>query len=124
MKLTRASSYAIRALAVLARSHRPIASHNIAKENGTPERFLLKVLKPLVQAGVLRSIKGPNGGYQLARNPRDVNMLQVIQAVDGPLARPDPFPEDELNRKLFDLGDRVATAAEKVLCKVTLEDLR
>ena len=65
MKLTRASSYAVHALVFMAtqKENRPVASHTIAKARGVPERFLLKVLKPLVSARVLHSIKGPNGGY-------------------------------------------------------------
>src|ERR1700722_16592875 len=64
MKLTRASSYALHAVAFMAvqKHDRPIASHNIAQARGIPERFLLKVLKPLVSARVLLSVKGPNGG--------------------------------------------------------------
>ena len=64
MKLTCASSYALHAVAYMAqqKTDRPVASHKIAQERGIPERFLLKVLKPLVSARVLTSIKGPNGG--------------------------------------------------------------
>ena len=71
MKLTRASSYALHAVAFMAaqKVNKPVASHLIAKARGIPERFLLKVLKPLVSARVLHSIKGPNGGYRLARAP-------------------------------------------------------
>src|SRR5947208_16525434 len=85
MKLTRASSYAIHAVAFMAaqKSDRPVASHNIAQARGIPERFLLKVLKPLVSARVLTSIKGPNGGYKLARQPSDITMLEIIEAADG-----------------------------------------
>jgi Rrf2 family protein len=50
-----------------------------------PERFLLKILSPLVSAGVLRSAKGSNGGYVLARDPNDVTLLEVIELLDGPL---------------------------------------
>src|SRR5207244_2632794 len=87
MKLTRASSYALHAVVYMAAEKRgkPVASHHIAKARGIPERFLLKVLKPLVSARVLHSIKGPNGGYRLARPPADVTMLEVVEAVDGPM---------------------------------------
>jgi Rrf2 family protein len=84
MKLTRASSYALHALAYMAqqKTDNPIASHKIAHERGIPERFLLKVLKPLVRARVLESVKGPNGGYRLAKPLSDVTVLEVIEAVD------------------------------------------
>jgi Rrf2 family protein len=68
MRLTRASSYALHAVTyIAARKHdQTIPSHLIARADGIPERFLLKVLKPLVSARILLSLKGPNGGYRLA----------------------------------------------------------
>src|SRR6516164_7818654 len=87
MRLTRASSYALHAVVHMAsqKHNRPVASHHIAEARGIPERFLLKVLKPLVSARVLHSIKGPNGGYRLARGPNEISMLEIIEAVDGPI---------------------------------------
>src|SRR3954470_5958709 len=96
MKLTRAASYALHAVAYMAgqKHDRPIASHNIAQARGIPERFLLKVLKPLVSARVLHSIKGPNGGYRLAKAPSDITMLEVLEAVDGPIRGQAPLLEE------------------------------
>jgi len=88
MKLTRASSYALHALAYMAQQkvqNTPVASHLIAAERGIPERFLLKVLKPLVSHRILLSVKGPNGGYRLARPASDITMLEIVEAVDGAL---------------------------------------
>src|SRR5262245_6114372 len=92
MKLTRASSYALHAVAYMAqqKSDRPVASHKIAQERGIPERFLLKVLKPLVSARVLMSIKGPNGGYRLARPASDITRPALVGAVGRPTPRPGP----------------------------------
>src|SRR5438034_9653195 len=106
MRMTRASSYALHALVYMAaqKHNRPIPSHIVAKPRGIPERFLLKVLKPLVSARVLASVKGPNGGYRLSRPPSAVSMLEIIEAVDGPIRRQSPLSEDEsdsaLNRNL------------------------
>jgi Rrf2 family protein len=86
MKLTRASSYALHAVVHMAQQkvqNAPVASHHIAAERGIPERFLLKVLKPLVSHRILLSVKGPNGGYRLARSPSEITMLQIVEAVDG-----------------------------------------
>ena len=87
MKLSFASGYALAALAYIARAKPdgPVASHVIAEAAGLPERYLLKVLKPLVDAGVLRSLKGPNGGYRLARPPKGLTLLEVVEAADGPV---------------------------------------
>jgi Rrf2 family protein len=88
MKLTRSSAYALSALACLARqkSTTSVPSHALAAEaTEIPERFLLKLLLPLVSAGILRSVRGPGGGYRLARPAAQVSVLDVIQAVDGPI---------------------------------------
>ena len=69
MKLTLASRYALHAVVHMAglKKNDPVASHLIAEVHGISDRFLLKVLKPLVSAQILISVKGPNGGYRLAR---------------------------------------------------------
>src|SRR5262245_11613018 len=87
MKMTRASLYALHAVTYMAaqkdREGGSVASHVIAQDRGIPERFLLKVLKPLVAAQILISVKGPNGGYRLARPAKEINMLEIVEAVDG-----------------------------------------
>src|SRR6476660_8276990 len=113
MKLTRASTYATHALVFMAQQkhQNPIASHKIAHERGIPERFLLKVLKPLVSARVLLSIKGPNGGYRLARPAADISMLEVLEAVDGPIRGHAPLDNEgngALNKKLKTICDQSA----------------
>ena len=101
MKLTCASSYALHAVAYMAqqKSDRPVASHKIAQERGIPERFLLKVLKPLVSARVLTSIKGPNGGYKLAGPATEISVLEIVEAVDGPIRGQAPPPEPTNKKK-------------------------
>src|SRR5262249_61412760 len=106
MKLTRASSYALHAVAFMAqqKNDKPVASHNVAKARGIPERFLLKVLKPLVSARVLLSIKGPNGGYRLAKPANEISLAEVLEAVDGPIRGQNSFFRDgtdsPLNKRL------------------------
>src|SRR5689334_5912758 len=104
MKLSRASSYALHAVVHLAQqqSAEPVASHVIAEARGLPERFLLKVLKPLVGLRLLTSVKGPHGGYKLLAEPAAISLLQIIEAVDGPLRGQAPFTRDgdALNGKL------------------------
>lgn len=136
MKLTRASSYALHAVAYMAqqKAEKPVASHNIAEQRDIPERFLLKVLKPLVSARVLRSVKGPNGGYELARAPSDISMLEIIEAVDGPIRglvpigerRKNPGAEKAnaaLNGKLETICTNSADVLRKHLEKVRISDL-
>ena len=69
MNLSHASVYALHALAHLAAvgDNAIMASHDAARARGIPEKFLLKVLRPLASGRLLESVKGPNGGYRLAR---------------------------------------------------------
>jgi Rrf2 family protein len=106
---------------------KPVASHHIANARGIPERFLLKVLKPLVSARVLHSIKGPNGGYRLARSASDISLLEVVEAVDGPIRGLAPLSQVEgdgqLDRKLEQICNQSAEILRKQLQKVRMADL-
>jgi Rrf2 family protein len=127
MKLTRASSYAIHALAFMGtqKSTKPVASHHIAQARGIPERFLLKVLKPLVAARVLHSIKGPNGGYRLAKSPSDISLLEVLEAVDGPIRGQASFTEfsNGLDKRLEQICNQAADQVRKQFGKVRISEL-
>ena len=102
-----------------------MASHVIAEGEGSPERFLLKVLKPLVTAGILRSLKGPNGGYQLAKSPADVSILDIVEAVDGPMRGHVSFNEGagNLDRRLQVVYDQATDAVRGQLQKIHISDL-
>jgi Rrf2 family protein len=105
----------------------PTASHHIAKKRDIPERFLLKVLKPLVSAGILDSIKGPNGGYSLARPANEITVLEVVEAVDGAIRGIAPMgsddPHNPLNRRLDQICNQAAEQIRKLLGKVKISDL-
>ena len=92
---------------------------------GIPERFLLKVLKPLADRGILRSMKGPNGGYRLARPASEINMLEILEAVDGPIRGLAPPTQDgsPLNGKLEVICKQAAEATRKHLEKVKMSEL-
>jgi Rrf2 family protein len=96
---------------------KPVASHHIAEEAGReiPGRFLLKVLKPLVSARVLLSIKGPNGGYRLAKEPSKISVLDIIEAVDGPI-RGSVVLDDKGNGQLL--------SKLETICQQTAEQVR
>ncbi len=128
MRLSRACDYALYALEYLeARgAGPPVASHRIAEARGAPERFLLKVLKPLVTAGVLRSLKGPNGGFGLARPASQVTLLEVVEAVDGPVRGHAPLAGEGrggLGPRLGAVCQGVADLVRRQLGKVRISDL-
>jgi Rrf2 family protein len=130
MKLTRAASYAVHALVFMAaqkNNSKPLASHNIAQARGIPERFLLKVLKPLVSVRILLSIKGPNGGYRLARSANEITLLDVIEAVDGPIRAQSSLSRDGqeggLNQRLENICTQAAEHIRKQLGKIKISEL-
>jgi Rrf2 family protein len=129
MKLSHASGYAVQALVSLA-AHQGgglLASHDAAEAHGMSELFLPKVLKPLVRGGILFSKKGRGGGYGLARPPQRITLLEVVEAVDGPLGG--PFPQiqgtgtEVLERRLRQVCEQVNDQIRKLLGKVTLAQL-
>jgi Rrf2 family protein len=104
-----------------------VASHVIAKARKIPDRFLLKVLKPLVSARVLLSIKGPNGGYRLVKPANDISLLEVVEAVDGPIRGLAPLSgermKDQLNSKLDSICKESADQIRKHLGSVRISQL-
>ena len=129
MRLTRASSYALYAVVHMAnqKNDRPTPSHLVARARKIPERFLLKVLKPLVSARILHSVKGPNGGYRLARPASQITLLDIVEAVDGPLQGHAPLSENQgshpLNRKLEAICKQGTELERRQLERVRLSDL-
>ena len=87
MQITRQADYAVRAiyyLSGLEPGQRASTSH-IAKEQNIPPSFLAKIISQLSVAGLLHTSRGARGGVSLARDPREVTMLDVIEAIDGPI---------------------------------------
>ena len=61
------------------------SAKDVAEAYGIPQEALAKILQRLVKAGLLQSQHGTNGGYTLARDPRQISAFEVIRAIDGPL---------------------------------------
>jgi Rrf2 family protein len=128
MRLTRASLYALQAVVYMAgrESEDPIPSHVIAEKRNISERFLLKVLKPLVAAQVLLSAKGPHGGYRLAKPANQISLLEVMEAVDGPIRGQAPVSgnsKQPLNQRLIDICNDSAEYLRKQLKRVKVSEV-
>jgi len=87
LELSRKSDYALRALIFLARlpANRYGRVSEIAKAKDIPQAFLAQILPILANRGLVKSQQGAHGGYTLARTPLEINFLEVIEAVEGPL---------------------------------------
>jgi Rrf2 family protein len=87
MQITRQADYAIRAVRYLAKpgSSQRIATSTVAREMKIPASFLAKIISQLSIAGLLHTSRGARGGVSLAREPRDISVLDVVEAIDGPI---------------------------------------
>ena len=84
LEITRRADLAVRAMVVLSRRPGSVKSADLAASLGTTSGFVPQVMGPLVRAGWVRSDPGPRGGYRPLVAVRDLTVLQVIEAVDGP----------------------------------------
>ncbi|MBN1535986.1 MAG: Rrf2 family transcriptional regulator [Anaerolineales bacterium] len=87
MQITRQADYAVRAVAFLARmgSDCRAATSQIADEQKIPPSFLAKIVSQLSVAGLLQTSRGARGGVSLARSPEEITLLEVVEAIDGPI---------------------------------------
>jgi Rrf2 family protein len=87
LKLTKKADYGLMALKYLAEHPETpaLSAKDVADAYGIPAQLLAKILQRLTKTGLLRSHAGMNGGYALARDPRQISAFEVIHAIDGPL---------------------------------------
>jgi Rrf2 family protein len=88
LEITRQADYAIRAaieVALIEEGER-IPTAQVAERQNIPRPFLTKIVAQLVTRGIFESTRGANGGINLARAPEHITMLEIIEAIDGPLA--------------------------------------
>ena len=88
MKVSRTIAYAIHATLQLAGGERgvPIPCSQLANKGQMPERFLLQILRSLVTRGLLRSTRGVEGGYCLARPADEISLRDIVESFDNPLS--------------------------------------
>ncbi len=89
MQITRQADYALRAILFLAREYENkderAATSKIAEEQEIPASFLAKIISQLSIAGLIQTSRGAKGGVRLAHKPEDISLLDVVEAIDGPI---------------------------------------
>lgn len=87
MNFTAKEDYGIRAVLDIAmhRGDTPVQAKEIAERQGIPEQFLEQLLATLRRAGVVRSIRGAGGGYDLARNASQITVAEILRTLSGPI---------------------------------------
>jgi Rrf2 family protein len=131
VRITAKADYAVRAAAELASAYgqeRPVKGETIATNQGIPQKFLENILSDMRQAGIVKSQRGVDGGYRLAKAPGDVSVADVIRAVEGPLASvrgeaPEDVEYGGAAQPLQDVWIAVRASLRTVVEHVTLADL-
>jgi Rrf2 family protein len=87
MQITRQADYAVRAVLYLAQlgPERRAATSQIAQDQQIPPSFLAKIVSQLSVAGLLHTSRGARGGVSLAKTPEQISLLEVVEAIDGPI---------------------------------------
>ena len=130
MRVSAKADYAARAAAELAAApDAPVTADRIAEAQDIPVKFLETILLELKHAGIVRSQRGPDGGYTLARPAEDISLADVIRAVDGPLAnvrgdRPENMEYRGAAAPLTDVWIAVRAALREILETTSLANLR
>ena len=130
MKLTRQSSYAIRALIYCAVNDPGLSRvADIARANAISELFLFKLIKPLVENGLLQTVRGRHGGIKLGRPAEEITLLDTIRLTEESFAMAECFEGGDVTCPLVDNCDLNAALREalgaffEVLESKTIADL-
>lgn len=130
MKLSKKSRYGLRALIDLAVNSRTelVSLGSIAQRNDISAQYLEHVFSALRKAHIVKSMKGSQGGYFLERDPKEIMVAQIVEALEGTYDL-----EDEVDRNNVERGDqeaiqhliidRINDCVQEILEDVTLKDL-
>jgi Rrf2 family protein len=124
LKLSRKTLFALEAVLDIAYNARtqPVQSKEITQRQGIPRRYLEQVMQQLVKAGILKGVRGPRGGYHLARERRRISVgeiVRVVDALEGSTGEEIYETRSELGRKivsrlLADLHDAMMTRLDAI----------
>ncbi len=127
MKISRSAGYGLLAVGYIAQNKKIVLSNTISKKYNIPLEYLLKIMQQLVRVGVLRSKRGPRGGFSLAKSPSKITMLEIVEAVEGPivsdLMMTEHAPRDKFCIKAEKVHENATAVAKRVLKSTKLSDL-
>ncbi len=128
MILSAKTEYACIAVLTLAtrwESGEPVRIREIADAHGIPSRFLVQILLQLKGSGIVHSTRGASGGYQLAKDPADITLGEVMSAVDGQTGQiaSSAGTQTPVTRALLAAWRRIAKVEREMLSDVTFADL-
>ncbi|NTU85236.1 MAG: Rrf2 family transcriptional regulator [Chloroflexales bacterium] len=131
MRISSKGDYGLRALFDLAQrfGEGPIQSEEIARRQGIPVNYLNQLLITMRRAGLIESLRGPQGGHMLARHPEAITLLEILTALEGPLLPDEPardglrstVPED--HALVGEVWTTLRGRLEQILAVRTLDEL-
>ena len=129
MQVSRTLDYAVRSLIYMGNHEVPrMSMKEISEAQHIPQNYLAKIMRRMVERGLIRSMVGPEGGYFLRRDPKDINLREIYEAVEGELRVIDCMDQDEVcalyeNCTQLPVWDKLQVSMIKLLEKTSLEDL-
>lgn len=130
MKLSTRSRYGLRLMFSLAMhgSKEPLQLGEISVRENISEKYLGQIVIHLRAAGLVNSVRGAQGGYNLARDPKDITVLEIVECLEGDLSIVDctDHPEDcgrESHCAAVEIWRRLSVEMRKILSGINLEDM-
>ena len=130
MKLSTKGRYAARAMLDLAlhATDSPVLIKDISEREDISKLYLKQLLVPLRVAGLVRTIRGANGGFILARPPSEIRLIDIIQSVEGSTAPVECVDDDSVCQRSSlcvtrEIWTEMKNAVDNVLKSITLQDL-
>lgn len=129
MKLSTKGRYGLRAMIDLAANSEGeyLPLHTIAERQGISERYLEQVFSALKKAGLVKSVKGAQGGYSLSKEPEYITVKDILYTLEGDISVVDNIEDDKENllRECIkkNVWDKMNSAIEGVVENITLEEL-
>nr|4CIC_A Chain A, Transcriptional Regulator, Badm/rrf2 Family [Thermincola potens JR]4CIC_B Chain B, Transcriptional Regulator, Badm/rrf2 Family [Thermincola potens JR] len=132
LKVSTKGHYGVQAMFDLAQhfGEGPVSLKSIAERQGLSEPYLEQLIAVLRKAGLVKSVRGAQGGYILAREPRDIKVGDIIRVLEGPIAPVESVSQDDPEHSLkFDFSvtksvwEKVKKSIEEVLDSITLADM-
>ncbi|MCX6012071.1 MAG: Rrf2 family transcriptional regulator [Chloroflexi bacterium] len=106
----------------------PVYLKDIASRQGLSQRYLSQLVLPLIEAGLVKSIRGRNGGFLLAKAPADITLAEIIRVSEGKIVFEDCVEKPDVCNKsntciLHDFWTETTEAIDNVLESTSLQDL-
>lgn len=129
MKIKRSTGYALVAVGYIAqqKANGSVLAADVSKKYNIPLEYLLKILQQLVRSNILRSKRGPRGGFSLARAHNEITLLEIFEAIDGSLTPKFQLAElggdEHFTKRVEDICRNATNSVKDMYGSVSLSDI-